>query len=256
MKTEAEIVLEQTRGLSEEIVGWLEGFFRATGAKSAVVGISGGKDSAVCAALCARAIGRKNVFGVMMPNGRQGDIGDSRAVCDAIGISGIEVNVEKAYRDLCEQIGAQLVGLGELSVQARVNLAPRLRMATLYAVAQSLDRGRVCCCTNASEAYVGYGTLFGDFAGDFAPLLGLTVSEVVGVGRVLGVPEAILSKPPADGLTGKSDEEALGVSYGEIEAAMRGGACGEEALRKISRMHENSQFKRNIVRIPHCERTR
>lgn len=224
----------------EEAVKWLKQRFETDGKGcKAVVGISGGKDSTVVAALCVRALGKERVVGVLMPNGTQRDIADSKAVCQHLGITHFEINIKTAYEDVLAQVGAQI----EVSPQSRINLAPRLRMASLYAVAQSVN-GRVVNTSNLSEAWVGYSTRYGDGVGDFAPLLNLTVTEVIAVGKELGLPEYLVIKAPADGLTGKSDEEKLGFTYAALDEYIRTGVCPNPAFKeKIDALHTKNLFK-------------
>ncbi|MBO7376518.1 MAG: NAD(+) synthase [Clostridia bacterium] len=228
-----------TRGLVGRIAGW----FAENGPDSpAVIGISGGKDSTVCAALCAKALGRDRVVGVMMPNGIQPDIDVSLDVINCLGIRSAVVNIKGAY----DALEAAVEGSGirdSLSRQARINLAPRLRMASLYALSQTLN-GRVSNNGNRSERYVGYMTVWGDTAGDFAPLAGLTVTEVRLVGRELGVPERFVGRPPSDGLTGLTDEENLGFTYEALDTYILTGHCPDPEVReKIDRMHARNLFK-------------
>ncbi|MEG1874390.1 MAG: NAD(+) synthase [Angelakisella sp.] len=208
------------------------------GAKGIVIGISGGKDSTVAAALCARAVGAHRVFGVLMPNHRQSDIEDSVAVCKAVGID---------YR--VADIGALFDAALALTCpgdEAKVNLAPRLRMAVLYAIAQTRNY-RVCGTGNACERYVGYTTKWGDSASDFNPLAGFTVSEVMALGDWLELPRPLVHKTPSDGLSGLSDEEKMGVTYGEIEARMRGENLSEAKNAAIDRLHRLAEHKVNPV---------
>lgn len=185
-----------------------------------VIGMSGGKDSLVVAALCAKAVGPENVIGVMMPNGDQSDIGDARKAIDSLGIQKRFVNIKTAFDD----IAARVQTAGEiptiLSQQAKSNLAPRLRMTTLYAVAQN-EGGFVMNTGNLCEAYLGWTTIYGDLAGDFAPISHLTVKEVRAIGNNLGLPEELVNKIPSDGICGKSDEEKLGINYDDLHLAIR-----------------------------------
>ena len=229
----------------EQIVDRIKDFFVVTSGKKAVIGISGGKDSTIVAALCARALGPDNVVGVLMPNGKQKDIDDSKRVCKLLKIQSMTINIAIPYNDILDQID-------NFSEQAEINLAPRLRMATLYAVAQSISGGRVMNTSNACEAYVGWGTLYGDTVGDFAPLKHLTVSQIVEIGMALKLPEDLVKKTPADGLTKKSDEDNLGVTYAAIEKFMSGDLDGlsDEELKIIVNKHKASEFKRQIINVP------
>ena len=219
-------MLTDPKKTKDEIVQWIRDYFAENGPEcSAVVGISGGKDSTIVAALCVEALGKDRVFGVMMPNGIQADIKDSIQVVKALGISSVTVNISGAYSKLMAAVGS---GLEDgVSEQTKVNLPPRLRMATLYAVAQSLPNGgRVANTCNMSEDYVGYSTKFGDSAGDFSPLANLMVHEVRQIGYELPVPRELVDKTPADGLCGKTDEDNLGFTYAQLDDYIVNGTCG------------------------------
>lgn len=231
-------------------VGWIRDWFEENGKGcNAVIGISGGKDSTVVAALCAKALGLERVIGVMMPDGVQADIADSRRVIDHLGIHGIEMNI-KGVTDAMLEMGRAFTGYakamgyeGDLSRQSRENMPPRIRMATLYMVAQNFN-GRVSNNCNLSENWVGYSTIYGDTAGDFSPISGFTVSEVIQIGRELGVPESLLVKAPSDGLCGRTDEDKLGFTYAALDAYLREGIEPEEEVKaKIDRMHAMNAFK-------------
>ena len=223
-------------------VGWIRDFFEKNGPGcNAVVGISGGKDSSVTAALCAEALGKDRVIGVLMPNGEQSDIDMAKLLVDSLGIRSVVVNIKDAFDATVRNIP-----LG-LSVQSRINLAPRLRMATLYAVSQSCD-GRVANTCNLSEDWVGYSTRYGDSVGDFSPLSHLTVQEVKAVGRLLGLPGALVDKAPSDGLTGKTDEDNLGFTYAELDRYIREGIIDDAAKKeKIDRLHAKNAFKLELM---------
>ncbi len=222
----------------------------AQGFSRAVVGISGGKDSTVTAALCARALGRENVFGVMLPDGEQKDISDSRAVCDALGIRKRTVNIgaiHEALKDATDQNGTT-AGNGEFSVPVSrasdINVGPRLRMTVLRYIAQALD-ARLAGTGNLSEATTGYCTKDGDTSCDFAVLGKLTSVEVVQVGLTMPeLPAELVRKTPSDGLSGKSDEENMGLKYADIHRYLRAGSCGDphtdEKIRKreAANMHK------------------
>ena len=231
------------------IVTWIRQYFEETGAsdKRAIVGISGGKDSAVVAALCVEALGKDRVIGIEMPNGNQADIDDADAVINHLGIESYECNIEDPFDSILYTIEDSIEK--PTSERTKINLAPRLRMAVLYAYAQTLD-GRVANTCNLSEDMVGYSTLWGDSVGDFAPIAQLTVSEVIGVGRALGLPKEILEKPPADGLCGKTDEENLGLTYDDIDTFVIEYSKPSPMANKIEELMINSQFKRKMIRLP------
>ncbi len=213
------------------------------------MGISGGKDSSVCAALCVEALGRERVIGVTMPNGVQPDIDDSIRLINHLGIKRYNINVGPAFQALMAEVEAQLGH--EASAQTRINMAPRLRMTALYAVSQS-NNGRVVNTCNLSEDWVGYSTRYGDAAGDFSPLGGLTVQEVVAIGKVLGLPLDLVEKAPSDGLTGLTDEDNLGFTYAVLDRYIRTGVCEDPSTKAlIDRKHVTNLFK--LKPIPHFE---
>ena len=230
------------------LVKWIRDWFEENGAGcTAVVGISGGKDSSVVAALCAEALGRDRVMGVLMPNGAQSDIDYSRDLVETLGIRSVEINIRAAYEGMMVELERKL---DAITNQTTVNLPPRLRMSALYAVAQSVN-GRVANTCNLSEDYVGYATRYGDGAGDFSPISLLTVQEVKAVGRALGLPEKFVEKPPIDGLCGKTDEENLGFSYAVLDRYIRTGECEDAAIRaRIDQIHAANLFKLQLMPHP------
>lgn len=237
-------MLENPRKTKDEVVQWIRNYFEDNGPEcSAVVGISGGKDSTIVAALCVEALGKDRVFGVMMPNGIQSDINDSVKVISALGIPSMKVNISGAYSKLMAAVGAGLKdGVTE---QTKVNLPARLRMATLYAVAQSLPNGgRVANTCNMSEDFVGYSTKFGDSAGDFSPLANLMVHEVKQIGYELPIPRELVDKTPSDGLCGKTDEDNLGFTYAQLDDYIVNGTCGIMSIDyKIETLHRRNLHK-------------
>ena len=199
--------------VKDDIVVWIRKMFEENGKGcNAVIGISGGKDSSVTAALCVAALGKDRVIGVLMPNGKQEDKNVAVELCNHLGINHIEINVKNAFDSILEQIDEIYISKVDsyipisISDQTTINLPPRLRMATLYAVSQSVG-GRVMNTCNLSEDYVGYATRYGDSAGDFAPLANLTSDEVIAVGAACGLPNSFIYKTPSDGLCGKTDED-------------------------------------------------
>lgn len=226
----------------EAIVKWIREYFRKNGPDcNAIVGISGGKDSTIVAALCVEALGRERVIGVLMPQEVQSDIDVAREVVEYLGIQSHEINIASAVNSLLESVRAGGVVDGS---QARVNLPARIRMATLFLVSQSRN-GRVANTSNFSESYLGWGTLGGDMFGQFSPLSKLTVTEVKLIGRELGLPEKFIEKAPADGLTGKTDEDNFGFTYEFLDRYIRTGEFGSEIEKaaKIDKMHDANVFK-------------
>ncbi|MCR5041272.1 MAG: NAD(+) synthase [Clostridia bacterium] len=225
-----------------ECVLWIRDFFEKNGPGcNAVIGISGGKDSSVVAALCVEALGRDRVIGVLMPNGEQADIDMAKLLVEHLGIRHFIVNIRDAFEGVVKNIPF------ELSEQSRVNLPPRLRMTTLYAVSQS-NNGRVANTCNLSEDWVGYSTRYGDSVGDFSPCSNLTVQEVKAIGRLLGLPAVLVDKVPTDGLCGRTDEDNLGFTYAELDRYIREGIEPEpEKKEKIDRMHRMNAFKLQLM---------
>lgn len=230
--------VKQTTG---EIVQWIRDWFAVNGnGCNAVVGISGGKDSSVVAALCVEALGKDRVIGVLMPDGEQSDIDCAQMLVDVLGIEHYVCNVHAATAGVLNCLKQAGVPTTE---QTRINLPPRIRMSTLYAVSQSLN-GRVANTCNLSEDWVGYSTRYGDSAGDFSPLAQMTVHEVKEIGRFLGLPEVLIEKPPADGLSGKTDEDKLGFTYAVLDRYIRTGEIDDEATKaRIDYLHKLNLFK-------------
>jgi NAD+ synthase len=227
------------------IIKWIQDWFKQNGSDcKAVIGISGGKDSTVAAALCVEALGKENVFGVLMPCDYQEDIADSYAIVEFLGIDFMTVNIGLPVDSLLCAIAYPRNGKGAtISDQTRINLPPRIRMATLYAISQSIN-GRVCCTDNLSESYIGYSTRWGDGVGDFAPLADLTSEEVVAIGDALGLPQELVHKTPSDGLCGKTDEDSFGFSYDELNRYIRIGECRNiENTKLIEQKHLRNLFK-------------
>lgn len=228
--------------VKNECVQWIRDFFENNGKGcNAVVGISGGKDSSIVAALCVEALGRDRVIGVLMPNGEQADIDMAKLLVDTLGIKHFIVNIKDAVDGIINSIPF------ELSEQSRVNLPPRIRMSTLYAVSQS-HNGRVANTCNLSEDWVGYSTRYGDSAGDFSPCSFITVREMKQIGRLLGLPDVLVDKVPIDGLCGKTDEDNLGFTYAELDRYIRTGEIDDmDKKARIDRMHVMNQFKLQLM---------
>ena len=226
--------------IKDNCVEWIRDFFDKNGAGcNAVVGISGGKDSSVVAALCCEALGAERVIGVLMPCGNQHDIDCSHKLCDHLGITTHTVNIQNISDALVASFPDSLA----LSEQSRINMPPRIRMTVLYAVSQSCN-GRVANTCNLSEDWVGYSTRYGDAAGDFSPLSHLTVTEVKAIGHELGLPSDLVEKTPIDGLCGKTDEDNLGFTYAELDVYIRTGKIeNEQTKQRIDTLHERNLFK-------------
>lgn len=230
--------------IKDECVKWIQDFFEENGKGcNAVIGISGGKDSSIAAALCVEALGKERVIGVLMPCGEQSDIDCAKKLVEHLGIKNYTVNIY----DAVEALKSQVSGNVEMSSQAQINLPPRIRMSTLYAISQSMN-GRVVNTCNLSEDWVGYSTRYGDAAGDFSPLSNLTVREIKEIGTLLGIPSELVNKKPIDGLCGKTDEDNLGFTYDTLDTYIREGIIEDAEIKeKIDRMHERNQFKLQLM---------
>lgn len=230
--------------VKDKCVEWIRNFFQENGSDcNAIVGISGGKDSSVVAALCVEALGRDRVIGVLMPCGEQADIDMARKLVDVLNIRSVEINIGDAVNGVLNAIPTEIT----VTEQTKTNLPPRIRMATLYAVSQSMN-GRVANTCNLSEDWVGYSTRYGDSAGDFSPLSRLTVTEVKAIGRVLKLPDELVDKVPIDGLCGKTDEENLGFTYEMLDKYIREGVLPEPDIKeKIDSMHKKNLFKLELM---------
>ena len=229
--------------IKDECVLWIRKFFEENGPGcNAVLGISGGKDSSIAAALCVEALGAERVVGVLMPQGEQHDIDMAYMLVNHLGIRHYEINIKDAVDGVLNNIPADLI-----TTLAKTNLPPRIRMATVYAVSQSCN-GRVCNTCNLSEDWVGYSTRYGDSVGDFIPLSHLTVTEVKQIGRLLNLPDALVDKVPIDGLCGKTDEENLGFTYAELDRYIRTGEIADpETKQRIDTLHKRNLFKLQLM---------
>lgn len=232
--------------VKNDVVNWIREFFEANGKDSpAVLGISGGKDSSVVAALCVEALGKDRVVGVLMPCGEQSDIDMAKLLVEHLDIKHYIINI----KDAVDGVKNAMPEGFELSKQSLINLPPRIRMSTVYAVSQSLN-GRVANTCNLSEDWVGYSTRYGDSVGDFSPLSKLTVNEVKAIGRELGLPEVLIEKVPSDGLTGKTDEDNLGFTYAVLDKYIRTGEIEDmDAKERIDRLNKMNKFKLEIMPI-------
>ena len=230
--------------ITNDCVEWIREFFEKNGKDcNAVVGISGGKDSSVAAALCVKALGKDRVIGVLMPSGVQHDIDMAYMLVNHLGIKHYEINIKSTVDAIKGEIAKEI----DLSEQSVINLPPRIRMSTLYAVSQSVN-GRVVNTCNLSEDWVGYSTRYGDAAGDFSPMSNLTVAEVKLIGAHLGLPKALVEKVPIDGLCSKTDEENLGFTYEVLDKYIRTGECEDKQTKElIDKKHKANLFKREMM---------
>ena len=224
--------------VKNECVQWIRDFFEENGKGcNAVVGISGGKDSSIVAALCVEALGKERVIGVLMPNGEQADIDMAKLLVSHLDIKHFIINIKDAVDGIKSSLPF------EASAQTLVNIPPRIRMTTLYAVAQS-NNGRVANTCNLSEDWVGYSTRYGDQVGDFSPCSFITVQEMKEIGRLLGLPDVLVDKVPIDGLCGKTDEDNLGFTYAVLDRYIRTGEIDDpETKELIDRKHKANLFK-------------
>lgn len=225
----------------DQTVNWIRNWFEENGPTcNAIIGISGGKDSSITAALLVRALGQERVFGVLMPNGLQEDLDMGELLVNHLGIDHAVINIKEGYDHLRGAIEGEI---GDLSRDSLINMGPRIRMTTLYAVAQSKN-GRVANTCNLSEDWVGYSTRYGDSVGDFSPISSFTTAEIRAMGRELGLPEVLVAKTPTDGVSGLSDEEKLGFTYETLDRYIRTGEINDkEAKAKIDRLHRINLFK-------------
>ena len=246
-----------------EIVKWIQEWFKENGnGCNCVIGISGGKDSSVVAALCCEALGKDKVIGVLMPNGIQSDINDAYALCKHLDIKHIRIQISDTIKSVMTGLDEMFIiengmefgvhygdntFLRHLSEQTKVNIPPRIRMCYLYAVAQSIN-GRVANTCNLSEDWIGFSTRYGDTAGDFSPLSKLTATEVVLIGKELNLPKSLIEKEPSDGLTGKTDEESFGFTYDVLDKYIRTGIIDDHQTKeKIDYLHKKNKFKLELI---------
>lgn len=226
---------------ADATVSWVRDWFNKNGKGcNCIIGISGGKDSSVAAAVCVKALGKERVIGVMMPNKDQADIDMAELLVNHLGIKSFTVNIGAAFDSLVEEI---MDKTGDLSNDSIINLPPRLRMSTLYAIAQS-HNGRVANTCNLSEDWVGYSTIYGDSVGDFSPLSSFTTAEIRAIGRYLDLPDILVDKVPSDGLSGKTDEDKLGFTYEVLDKYIRTGEIEDiKTKERIDMLHEKNLFK-------------
>lgn len=237
---------------AENAIEWIKQYVAKAGAKGIVIGNSGGKDSATVLAMATRAIGKERVIAVSMPcYSNKNDFEDAKLVADTFGVTFLTVDLSDCYQQMEEEIHSELnkIGIEELSKEATINIKPRLRMTTLYGIAQTLDY-LVIGTGNLCESMVGYTTKWGDSASDFNPIGNFTVDEVLQIGEYLGVPEKILKKAPNDGLGGQTDEEKMGITYKQIAEMIETGDTDDEwAKQEILKRFQSSKHKRELVPV-------
>lgn len=223
-----------------ECITWIRDWFEHNGKDcNAIIGISGGADSSIVAALCVEALGKERVIGIMMPDGHQADLEDSLKLCNFLDIKSEIINIGPTIDVLISHLYSIIIP----SQQTRINLPPRVRMTTLYAISQSKN-GRVANTCNLSEDYIGYSTRWGDSVGDFSPLANFTKTEVVAIGDACGLPRELTHKTPSDGLCGKTDEDNFGFTYEVLDKYIRTGECEDEIVKeKIDKLHTQNLFK-------------
>ena len=234
---------------AQACIQWIKEYYKDNPDGKAIIGISGGKDSTIAAALCVEALGADRVIGVLMPNGKQNDIYDSYEVVARLKLQYHVVNINAACEGLYKFLAdAVFLSGGEKAIRENsmitTNTPARLRMTTLYAVAALYPNSRVVNTCNRSEDYVGYSTKYGDAAGDFSPLGNLTVREVLEIGDELGLPEHLVHKAPSDGMCGKTDEDNLGFTYEQLDDHILGTQkISPEVEEKIERLHKATRHK-------------
>lgn len=236
----------------ENAIAWIKQYVEDSNSKGIVIGNSGGKDSATVLAMATKAIGKENVLAISMPcNSQNSDFEDAKLVAEAFGVKFATIDLSSTYYEMEKEINMKLTQ--NLSKESTINIKPRLRMTTLYGIAQTLNY-LVIGTGNLCEAMVGYTTKWGDNSSDFNPIGNFTVDEVLEIGKILGVPEKILKKAPNDGLGGLTDEEKMGIKYSQIAEMIETGDTDENAKREIIRRYQNSKHKRIVVPVYRFER--
>ena len=228
-------------------VAFIRQLLAESGAAGIVYGNSGGKDSALVGILCKAAC--ENTVGLLLPCTSKRNYAEDRADAETVAA---QYSIETRTVDLTPVKAAALAALDGVTTPnapALANLAPRLRMLTLYAVAASENR-LVAGTGNRSEAYVGYFTKWGDGAHDFNPIADLTVTEIYEFLRYLNAPDCILRKPPSAALfDGQTDEAEMGVTYAELDAFLAGERIPDDKRQRIERMHSASEHKRAGIAV-------
>lgn len=229
--------------LTQQVVDWTKETFKKLGKTDAVLGISGGKDSSVVAAICVAALGKEHVHGVLLPCGIQKDISDSYKLVDHLGIDYDVQDIETLVKE-----SLALVPGADKSYDAKTNVGARIRTNQIMVTAQTNGWIMANTCQR-NEDVVGYATLWGDSVGSFSPLGMLTVSEVIEIGDDLGLPYELTHKTPIDGLQPLTDEEKLGFTYKELSDLIRFSIKGEHYDLIMQKFNAN-RFKLELIRLP------
>lgn len=235
-----------TQCVMQACINWIKDYFTTTNGSIAIVGISGGKDSTVTAAILSKALGNDSVIGILMPNGIQKDIEYSYKVCKELGIKSRILNVNPMYDYLLKEVQS----FNEIDVRFVSNTPARLRMVTLYAIASNIKGARVVNTCNLSESVVGWETYGGDGFGDFSPIGLLTKTEVCSIGHALDLSSDLVDKIPDDGMCGMSDEDKFGFTYNELDMMIRHEGYQAANFEKICKMNKNSHFKHEQIKLP------
>lgn len=230
---------------NEQVINNIKDWFNKNNIKTAVINISGGADSTYVSYVLVKALGKENVIGILQPNGEQKDISDSIKVVEALGINYINMNINDQYNSMLKNLYEFDKNFKfDINFEnARTNIAPRIRMANAYMIANAVN-GAVIGTGNASERYVGYFTKWGDGACDFNPIKDILKTDLIQMGLDLGIPKELICKVPADGLTDKTDEEKYGFTYKVLDEYIKTGVCEDYKIKeKIDKMYKNSRHK-------------
>ena len=238
----------------ENITAFIQEYYKKNNLKGAVLGISGGKDSAVVAALFVKALGKENVVGLTLPcNSISQDKKDAELLAQTFGFELLNIDLTNTYETLTSEIlKLNLAGKdSKETLNSNINLKPRLRMSTCYYMAALLSAVKggtylVAGTSNACELYVGYFTKGGDSVHDIAVIANFTVDEVIKIGEELNIPDQIIHKAPSDGLSGMTDEDKMGIKYKDVSNLLRGKEVEEKELEKIEKMHKSCGHKFNV----------
>jgi len=233
--------------LATGIEKWLNDMISDSGRRGCVVGLSGGIDSAVVAAILKNVCGDQNMLGVLMPcHSNPSDAEDAALVAKALDIPTMTVDISSVYDEFVSVVGDRSP---DSSRMALANIKPRLRMSVLYFIAQK-EGFLVCGTGNRAELTIGYFTKFGDSGADLLPLGDLLKGEVRSLASWYGVPQPIIDKPPSAGLwPGQTDEQEIGLSYDEIDMYLLRGEGAPETIEMIEQARKRSNHKRTTPEI-------